>query len=193
MCLFSGRAFTMWTSKQCLFLHCWHEVAEQSPDISYEAVINDNCCMMVAKNLAMFDGLLMPSLLAISSAIYVQVLLEADTKQRHWREWKLTFIDRSCAWNSSSHCWQEHGQSGYTYCWALSWCSSMSDWMSRTLDGPQICSQNCRWEVVHCHHHCLHKGKLIYNRWNICWVTQLVLRGSFTSKSFNFLSAATQE
>jgi hypothetical protein len=71
--------------------------------------------MMVAKNPAMFDGLLMPGLLAISATICVQVLLEADTMQRHWREWKLTFIDRSCAWNSSSHCWQEHGQSGYTY------------------------------------------------------------------------------
>lgn len=45
-----------------LFLKCCREVAEKYPDIEYEEVIIDNCCMMLVKNPALFDVLVMPNL-----------------------------------------------------------------------------------------------------------------------------------
>ncbi|KAL5703992.1 isocitrate dehydrogenase (NAD(+)) [Ranunculus cassubicifolius] len=45
-----------------LFLKCCREVAEKYPDIKYEEVIIDNCCMMLVKNPALFDVLVMPNL-----------------------------------------------------------------------------------------------------------------------------------
>lgn len=45
-----------------LFLQCCREVAEKYPDIIYEEVIIDNCCMMLVKNPALFDVLVMPNL-----------------------------------------------------------------------------------------------------------------------------------
>jgi isocitrate dehydrogenase (NAD+) len=45
-----------------LFLTCCREVAAEYPDIAYEEVIIDNCCMMLVKNPALFDVLVMPNL-----------------------------------------------------------------------------------------------------------------------------------
>eukprot|EP00897_Mesotaenium_endlicherianum_P001877 jgi/Mesen1/1717/ME000138S00576 len=45
-----------------LFLQCCREVAERYPDIVYEEVIIDNCCMMLVKNPSLFDVLVMPNL-----------------------------------------------------------------------------------------------------------------------------------
>lgn len=45
-----------------LFLKCCREVAEKYPEIEYEEVIIDNCCMMLVKNPALFDVLVMPNL-----------------------------------------------------------------------------------------------------------------------------------
>ncbi|KAH8967328.1 hypothetical protein BDL97_03G072700 [Sphagnum fallax] len=45
-----------------LFLQCCREVAEKYPDLVYEEVIIDNCCMMLVKNPALFDVLVMPNL-----------------------------------------------------------------------------------------------------------------------------------
>lgn len=45
-----------------LFLQCCREVAEKYPDIIYEEVIIDNCCMMLVKNPSLFDVLVMPNL-----------------------------------------------------------------------------------------------------------------------------------
>ncbi|KAA8518842.1 hypothetical protein F0562_016384 [Nyssa sinensis] len=45
-----------------LFLKCCREVAEKYPEINYEEVIIDNCCMMLVKNPALFDVLVMPNL-----------------------------------------------------------------------------------------------------------------------------------
>ncbi|KAL3700267.1 hypothetical protein R1sor_018289 [Riccia sorocarpa] len=45
-----------------LFLQCCREVAEKYPDIVYEEVIIDNCCMMLVKNPSLFDVLCMPNL-----------------------------------------------------------------------------------------------------------------------------------
>ncbi|XP_042521217.1 isocitrate dehydrogenase [NAD] catalytic subunit 5, mitochondrial-like [Macadamia integrifolia] len=45
-----------------LFLKCCREVAEKYPEINYEEVIIDNCCMMLVKNPAVFDVLVMPNL-----------------------------------------------------------------------------------------------------------------------------------
>ncbi|XP_074276146.1 isocitrate dehydrogenase [NAD] catalytic subunit 5, mitochondrial-like [Silene latifolia] len=45
-----------------LFLKCCREVAEKYPDIIYEEVVIDNCCMMLVKNPALFDVLVMPNL-----------------------------------------------------------------------------------------------------------------------------------
>ncbi|XP_073121214.1 3-isopropylmalate dehydrogenase, chloroplastic-like [Henckelia pumila] len=45
-----------------LFLKCCREVAEKYPDIVYEEVVIDNCCMMLVKNPASFDVLVMPNL-----------------------------------------------------------------------------------------------------------------------------------
>lgn len=45
-----------------LFLKCCREVAEKYPDITYEEVVIDNCCMMLVKNPALFDLLVMPNL-----------------------------------------------------------------------------------------------------------------------------------
>ncbi|KAK4740528.1 hypothetical protein SAY87_032375 [Trapa incisa] len=45
-----------------LFLKCCREVAEKYPEITYEEVIIDNCCMMLVKNPALFDVLVMPNL-----------------------------------------------------------------------------------------------------------------------------------
>ncbi|KAM5559787.1 hypothetical protein ABKV19_021127 [Rosa sericea] len=45
-----------------LFLKCCREVAEKYPDIKYEEVVIDNCCMMLVKNPALFDVLVMPNL-----------------------------------------------------------------------------------------------------------------------------------
>ncbi|RWR76857.1 isocitrate dehydrogenase NAD catalytic subunit 5, mitochondrial-like protein [Cinnamomum micranthum f. kanehirae] len=45
-----------------LFLKCCREVAEKYPEIYYEEVIIDNCCMMLVKNPTLFDVLVMPNL-----------------------------------------------------------------------------------------------------------------------------------
>jgi len=45
-----------------LFLECCREVAEEYPEIVYEEVIIDNCCMMLVKNPALFDVCVMPNL-----------------------------------------------------------------------------------------------------------------------------------
>lgn len=45
-----------------LFLQCCREVAEKYPEIQYEEVIIDNCCMMLVKNPSLFDVLVMPNL-----------------------------------------------------------------------------------------------------------------------------------
>ncbi|XP_024384186.1 isocitrate dehydrogenase [NAD] catalytic subunit 5, mitochondrial [Physcomitrium patens] len=45
-----------------LFLECCREVAAEYPDIVYEEVIIDNCCMMLVKNPSLFDVLVMPNL-----------------------------------------------------------------------------------------------------------------------------------
>lgn len=45
-----------------LFLKCCREVAEKYPEITYEEVVIDNCCMMLVKNPAAFDVLVMPNL-----------------------------------------------------------------------------------------------------------------------------------
>lgn len=45
-----------------LFLQCCREVAENNPDVVYEEVIIDNCCMMLVKNPSLFDVLVMPNL-----------------------------------------------------------------------------------------------------------------------------------
>ncbi|KAL2651538.1 hypothetical protein R1flu_019666 [Riccia fluitans] len=45
-----------------LFLQCCREVSEKYPDIAYEEVIIDNCCMMLVKNPSLFDVLCMPNL-----------------------------------------------------------------------------------------------------------------------------------
>lgn len=45
-----------------LFLQCCREVAEKYPDVVYEEVIIDNCCMMLVKNPTLFDVLVMPNL-----------------------------------------------------------------------------------------------------------------------------------
>ncbi|PHU27177.1 Isocitrate dehydrogenase [NAD] catalytic subunit 5, mitochondrial [Capsicum chinense] len=45
-----------------LFLKCCREVAKKYPEIKYEEVVIDNCCMMLVKNPALFDVLVMPNL-----------------------------------------------------------------------------------------------------------------------------------
>ncbi|GER47199.1 isocitrate dehydrogenase [Striga asiatica] len=45
-----------------LFLKCCREVAERYPEIKYEEVVIDNCCMMLVKNPSLFDVLVMPNL-----------------------------------------------------------------------------------------------------------------------------------
>ncbi|KAF7084674.1 hypothetical protein CFC21_088230 [Triticum aestivum] len=45
-----------------LFLKCCREVAEKYPEITYEEVIIDNCCMTLVKNPGTFDVLVMPNL-----------------------------------------------------------------------------------------------------------------------------------
>ncbi|XP_055829155.1 3-isopropylmalate dehydrogenase, chloroplastic-like [Solanum dulcamara] len=45
-----------------LFLKCCREVAENYPEIKYEEVVIDNCCMMLVKNPALYDVLVMPNL-----------------------------------------------------------------------------------------------------------------------------------
>ncbi|KAG9445246.1 hypothetical protein H6P81_016586 [Aristolochia fimbriata] len=45
-----------------LFLKCCREVAKKYPEIAYEEVIIDNCCMMLVKNPTLFDVLVMPNL-----------------------------------------------------------------------------------------------------------------------------------
>ncbi|KAL5671601.1 hypothetical protein ACJX0J_015907, partial [Zea mays] len=45
-----------------LFLKCCREVAETYPEIQYEEVIIDNCCMTLVKNPGLFDVLVMPNL-----------------------------------------------------------------------------------------------------------------------------------
>ncbi|CAN1274719.1 Isocitrate dehydrogenase [NAD] catalytic subunit 5, mitochondrial [Linum perenne] len=45
-----------------LFLQCCREVAQKYPEIKYEEVVIDNCCMMLVKNPALFDVLVMPNL-----------------------------------------------------------------------------------------------------------------------------------
>ncbi|XP_031119115.1 isocitrate dehydrogenase [NAD] catalytic subunit 5, mitochondrial-like [Ipomoea triloba] len=45
-----------------LFLKCCREVAQKYPDIKYEEVVIDNCCMMLVKNPSLFDVLVMPNL-----------------------------------------------------------------------------------------------------------------------------------
>ncbi|KAL4200000.1 hypothetical protein AMTRI_Chr03g54180 [Amborella trichopoda] len=41
---------------------CCREVAKKYPEIAYEEVIIDNCCMMLMKNPSLFDVLVMPNL-----------------------------------------------------------------------------------------------------------------------------------
>ncbi|KAH1090201.1 hypothetical protein J1N35_017458 [Gossypium stocksii] len=43
-------------------LLCCREVAEKYPEITYEEVVMDNCCMMLVKNPVLFDVLVMPNL-----------------------------------------------------------------------------------------------------------------------------------
>ncbi|KAK3226531.1 hypothetical protein Dsin_006393 [Dipteronia sinensis] len=45
-----------------VYLQCCREVAEKYPEIKYEEVVIDNCCMMLVKNPALFDVLVMPNL-----------------------------------------------------------------------------------------------------------------------------------
>lgn len=45
-----------------LFLKCCREVAENYPEVKYEEVVIDNCCMMLVKNPTVFDVLVMPNL-----------------------------------------------------------------------------------------------------------------------------------
>ncbi|PHT56583.1 Isocitrate dehydrogenase [NAD] catalytic subunit 5, mitochondrial [Capsicum baccatum] len=45
-----------------LFLKCCREVSEKYPEIKYEEVVIDNCCMMLVKNPTLFDVLVMPNL-----------------------------------------------------------------------------------------------------------------------------------
>ncbi|OAY40970.1 isocitrate dehydrogenase [NAD] catalytic subunit 5, mitochondrial [Manihot esculenta] len=45
-----------------LFLKCCREVAEKYREIIYEEVVIDNCCMLLVKNPACFDVLVMPNL-----------------------------------------------------------------------------------------------------------------------------------
>ncbi|CAA7033561.1 unnamed protein product [Microthlaspi erraticum] len=45
-----------------LFLKCCQEVAIKYPEIIYEEVVIDTCCMMLVKNPSVFDVLLMPNL-----------------------------------------------------------------------------------------------------------------------------------
>ncbi|XP_031503383.1 isocitrate dehydrogenase [NAD] catalytic subunit 5, mitochondrial-like isoform X6 [Nymphaea colorata] len=45
-----------------LFLKCCRAVAEKYPEINYEEVIIDNCCMMLVRNPSLFDVLVMPNL-----------------------------------------------------------------------------------------------------------------------------------
>lgn len=45
-----------------LFLKCCREVAKKYPDINYEEVVIDNCCMLLVKNPTLFDVLVMPNL-----------------------------------------------------------------------------------------------------------------------------------
>eukprot|EP00898_Chlorokybus_atmophyticus_P007113 jgi/Chlat1/7402/Chrsp6S07433 len=45
-----------------LFVKCCREVALRFPDIEYEEVIVDNCCMQLVKNPAAYDVLVMPNL-----------------------------------------------------------------------------------------------------------------------------------
>ncbi|KAL0347194.1 UNVERIFIED_CONTAM: Isocitrate dehydrogenase [NAD] catalytic subunit, mitochondrial [Sesamum calycinum] len=46
----------------CRKLMCCREVAEKYPEIVYEEVVIDNCCMMLVKNPSLFDVLVMPNL-----------------------------------------------------------------------------------------------------------------------------------
>ncbi|WZZ62740.1 hypothetical protein YC2023_062847 [Brassica napus] len=45
-----------------LCFQCCDEVAEKYPEIEYEKVVIDNCCMMLVKNPTLFDVLVMPNL-----------------------------------------------------------------------------------------------------------------------------------
>ncbi|VVA97041.1 unnamed protein product [Arabis nemorensis] len=45
-----------------LFLECCEEVAMKYPEIIYEEVVIENCCMMLVKNPSVFDVLVMPNL-----------------------------------------------------------------------------------------------------------------------------------
>ncbi|KFK38371.1 hypothetical protein AALP_AA3G105300 [Arabis alpina] len=45
-----------------LFLECCQEVAMKYPEIIYEEVVIDTCCMMLVKNPSVFDVLVMPNL-----------------------------------------------------------------------------------------------------------------------------------
>ncbi|CAH8356459.1 unnamed protein product [Eruca vesicaria subsp. sativa] len=44
-----------------LFLKCCQEVANKYPDVIYEEVVVENCCMMLVNNPSRFDVLVMPS------------------------------------------------------------------------------------------------------------------------------------
>ena len=45
-----------------LFLQCCSEVSKQYPDIKFDAMIVDNCCMQLVSNPQQFDVLVMPNL-----------------------------------------------------------------------------------------------------------------------------------
>ncbi|GAU40814.1 hypothetical protein TSUD_397980 [Trifolium subterraneum] len=68
-----------------LFLKCCREVAEKYPEITYEEVVIDNCCMMLVKNPALFDVLVMPNLYGDIISDLCAGLIGLDTKLQHWR------------------------------------------------------------------------------------------------------------
>ena len=45
-----------------LFLKCCGEVAKEYPDIEYNSMIIDNCCMQLVSNPQQFDVMVMPNL-----------------------------------------------------------------------------------------------------------------------------------
>ena len=45
-----------------LFLRCCGEVAKEYPDIEYNSMIIDNCCMQLVSNPQQFDVMVMPNL-----------------------------------------------------------------------------------------------------------------------------------
>jgi len=72
-CLYFLLMAVKWTAKQpvlytCrklgdgLFLRCCGEVAKDYPDIEYDSMIIDNCCMQLVSHPQQFDVMVMPNL-----------------------------------------------------------------------------------------------------------------------------------